>query len=214
MRIPQIADRVKEAPTQAARAVFGGIGQLLLVADRIKSRAAEPDLMEPDSGPRQARAGRPGPVPAAPDETRWRSLDKTGNVRLLGAEDQADDETGPAAASVADAVGPAEPEEAEPEPSSPVGEPESLASEAEPEAKDDDLALPLPLPNYDDLSLPSLRARLRNLGRDQLRVLIAYEQANAGREAVLIMFERRIAKLDQAGRTPLAERHPQQSRTP
>ena len=43
MRIPQqVSERVKEAPAQALRAVFSGIGQVLLVADRIKSRAAEP----------------------------------------------------------------------------------------------------------------------------------------------------------------------------
>ena len=44
MRIPQqVSERVKEAPAQALRAVFSGIGQVLLVADRIKSRAAEPE---------------------------------------------------------------------------------------------------------------------------------------------------------------------------
>ena len=52
------------------------------------------------------------------------------------------------------------------------------------------------MPNYDDLSVASLRARLRNLDSDQVRVLLEYEKANAGRAAVLTMFERRIAKLE------------------
>ena len=29
MRIPQVTDRIKEAPARALRAVFAGIGQLL-----------------------------------------------------------------------------------------------------------------------------------------------------------------------------------------
>jgi hypothetical protein len=84
MRMPQqVSERVKEAPAQALRAVFSGIGQVLLVADRIKSRAAEPDRAP--SGPAE-----PAPQPTATtvrDETRWRSLDETGNVRLIPGED-------------------------------------------------------------------------------------------------------------------------------
>jgi hypothetical protein len=52
-----------------------------------------------------------------------------------------------------------------------------------------------PLPNYDELSIASLRARLRNLDVTQLRQLIEYESAHAGRADVITMFERRIAKL-------------------
>jgi hypothetical protein len=53
----------------------------------------------------------------------------------------------------------------------------------------------LPVPNYDELSLPSLRARLRTLSADQLRVLVRYERAHSGRPDILAMFERRLAKL-------------------
>ena len=52
------------------------------------------------------------------------------------------------------------------------------------------------MPNYDDLTLASLRARLRNLDQSQVRVLLDYEKAHAGRPDVLTMFERRIAKLE------------------
>ncbi len=55
------------------------------------------------------------------------------------------------------------------------------------------------MPGYDDLSLPSLRARLRNLDAAQLRLLVEYEKANAGRQDVVMMFERRIAKLEAVG---------------
>ena len=53
----------------------------------------------------------------------------------------------------------------------------------------------LPVPSYDELSLPSLRARLRSLDADQLRVLVQYERSHAGRADVVAMFERRLAKL-------------------
>jgi hypothetical protein len=183
MRIPQqVTERVKEAPAQALRAVFSGIGQVLLVADRLKTRATEPD-----------RAPAPAGQDGAPrDETRWRSLDETGNVRLLSetAAPASPAATEPAAAAeLADAAGPGSAADA-----GPAATPESAAS-AGPAAAGP--AQPdLPVPNYDDLSVASLRARLRNLDLSQVRVLLEYEKDHAGRAAVLTMFERRIAKLE------------------
>jgi hypothetical protein len=86
MRISQqVAERVKEAPAQALRTVFSGIGQVLLVADRIKNRAAEPERAQPAAAAPRTQAS-PGQG-VAKDENRWRSLDETGNVRLLSDED-------------------------------------------------------------------------------------------------------------------------------
>jgi hypothetical protein len=172
MRIPpQVTERVKEAPAQALRAVFSGIGQVLLVADRIKSRATEPDRPRPASADPQAPS-RPGAATDVRDETRWRSLDETGNVRLLS------DEEAP----------PAEPANAE----TPAAEP-ARQTTAEPPVPAE---ASLPVPNYDSLTIASLRARLRNLDQSQVQVLFDYEKANAGRADVLTMFERRIAKLE------------------
>jgi hypothetical protein len=196
MRIPQVTDRMKEAPTQALRAVFAGIGQLLLVADRIKNREQERAAAESASAERGEPASKPAPAAAASPDTRWRSLDKTGNVRLLGAEDLADGQPDPdktagsghspqtAADAAADAAsGP----EAQAAPEPPAAEPESAA------------ALPAfaeAWPSYDGLAVASLRARMRGLDQAQLRALVEYEQANANRETVVTMFERRIAKLE------------------
>jgi hypothetical protein len=53
-----------------------------------------------------------------------------------------------------------------------------------------------PIPNYEQLSLASLRARLRGLTLVQVRELIVYERAHAGRQDVIAMYERRVAKLE------------------
>ncbi|MGH3190165.1 MAG: hypothetical protein ACRDOL_23435, partial [Streptosporangiaceae bacterium] len=53
-----------------------------------------------------------------------------------------------------------------------------------------------PLPNFDELSVPSLRARLRNLDIARVRQMLEYEQTHAARPEVITMFERRIAKLE------------------
>jgi hypothetical protein len=53
-----------------------------------------------------------------------------------------------------------------------------------------------PLPNYDQLTIASLRARLRNLSLDQVKALITYEQGHENRADVIVMFERRLTKLE------------------
>jgi hypothetical protein len=57
----------------------------------------------------------------------------------------------------------------------------------------------LPVPSYDSLSVPSLRARLRSLDATQVGLLAEYERSHAGRADVVAMFERRIAKLAASG---------------
>ena len=40
MPLPQVNDRLKEIPAQALRTLFATVGQLLLVADRLRAKAA------------------------------------------------------------------------------------------------------------------------------------------------------------------------------
>jgi hypothetical protein len=219
MHIPQqVSDRVKEAPAQALRAVFAGIGQVLLTADRVRSRAAEyqrarAEAAQANQAPQEAQPAQPRQdrPPAARGETRWRSLDETGNVRLLSRDEYHEPDV-PAEAALSEAepapaaeATPAEPARAAeatyPEPeAATAGAPEPAAAEAAAgaptEQPPDERLIVLPVPNYDGLTVPSLRARLRNLDPAQLRALIDYEKANAGRADVLTMFERRIAKLE------------------
>ena len=53
----------------------------------------------------------------------------------------------------------------------------------------------LPLANYDELSVASLRARLRNLTNDDLTQLMAYEKAHQDRPEVIKMFQNRLVKM-------------------
>ena len=104
MPLPQVNDRLKEIPAQALRTVFATIGQFLLAADRLRARAAEqlsgsggaaaapPAQQAPAEAPR-VKPAAPRPAPAQDAETtRWRSLDKTGNVRLLDGDEEQDEE--------------------------------------------------------------------------------------------------------------------------
>jgi hypothetical protein len=169
-----------------------------------------------------AEAEAPTKPTKPPKRQSTRDLDKTGNVRLLsgeadstvldaaapeaavaaeppGAAAQPADVAAEAAAAAAEPTGAAAqptdvaepaaaaaPETAAPEPASAA----DTVSVAEPAAAD------APLANYDELSVASLRARLRNLDVAQVRQLAEYERAHAARADVLIMFERRIAKLE------------------
>jgi hypothetical protein len=52
-----------------------------------------------------------------------------------------------------------------------------------------------PIPGYDNLSVASLRARLRGLDAAGVQALLDYEKANARRDDVITMFERRLSKI-------------------
>lgn len=312
MRLPDATDQIRLAPVRALRAVFSGVGQLLLATDRLReddARAAqepgehqpgtraswdgrlsssvrlispsgmpvegsgsargatpEPARRKPSpagrrSGtrgrkaeaagrraeraaggkidrastgrtggqPKQAgqsgrsAAGRAQPADAkrvtgakaanagsgrrsargkhAAEPSRFRSLDLTGNVRMLSGQDVADLASDRVDRSTADAL-PLPPSAADL--AEGTGTPSwsdaalSWSSLSAGTASSPELSPPLdelPISGYDDLSLPSLRARLRSLGTAELRYLLAHERSHANREDVVTMFERRIAKL-------------------
>lgn len=60
----------------------------------------------------------------------------------------------------------------------------------------------LPLPDYDHMTLGSLRGRLRSLDMRQLVQLRAYEKSKADRLPVVTMLDNRIAKLSSGEATP------------
>jgi hypothetical protein len=208
-------DKLKAAPVQALRAVFSGVGQLFLAADKIKTQAQERTAdathaiaarqaasRRPRSQPRRTGLTRSGPVSAAQAraDSRWRSLDKTGNVRLLTPEELAgelhdDVRNGRTAAALE-----AEPAAAQPAEHRAATEPAAVHQPAAQQAAGrHGEPSGLPIANYDMLSLPSLRARLRSLDVDQLALLTDYERAHAARADVLSMFENRVVKLRAGG---------------
>jgi hypothetical protein len=207
MRFPQATERIKEAPAHALRAVFAGIGQLLLVTDRIRRR---PSAQDSDSAQRPAVAppAEASPPASAPvGQEKRRSPDQTGNVRVLTEPGKEADvvpepEPEPAAAAADLAAQPEAAAAAEPAAVVPAPEPGPVTAAPVPEAAvaaeaavSEAVSGP-PLPSYDDLSIASLRARMRGLDVTHLRALVAYERAHAGRADVIAMFERRVAKLE------------------
>ena len=79
----------------------------------------------------------------------------------------------------------------------PAVEPETVVAETvTPETVTPETSAALPLANYDESTVASLRARLRNLSAEQLTQLIEYEKGHAARADVISMFERRIAKIE------------------
>jgi len=81
-----------------------------------------------------------------------------------------------------------------------VGAPGAVADEVEqiaetlhveaPDRRDD-----LPIPDFDNISIGALRARLRSLSVEELVVLREWEQAHANRLNVITTLDNRIAKL-------------------
>jgi hypothetical protein len=258
MRVPQVSERIKEAPAQALRGVFAGIGQLLLITDKIKNKAPADRDVPRARAPQAAKtvtdttvtsptdqaapAADAESAPAAATETATAEAAATEAAAAEAAPAKAAATRRPAAkpATPKPAAKPATPKPAakpatarpaakaaattrhpaaEPAGAEPAGQapkrskPQSSrdldktgnvrllgdeaggsAPAADPVSAAADAAPPLP--NYDELSVASLRARLRNLDVAQVRRLADYERAHAARDDVLVMFERRIAKLE------------------
>jgi hypothetical protein len=60
-------------------------------------------------------------------------------------------------------------------------------------------AADLPLPDFDHMSAPQLRGRLRKLDRVQLVQLLDYERAHADRVGIILLLENRLTKTLAAG---------------
>lgn len=209
-----VTERMRLASVRALRGAFGGVGQLLMAADRLRTEAesdleradsnraqrprggwanggrhdiaSQPERRRADQGVRGDRHGRTGgaAVPQRPPEVSRKPAASRKPTARHGAAGAAPkrppwrppfDATGNVrlltSEELAEAAKPAQPSAEPAQPSPP------------------------PIPGYSDLSLASLRARLRYLSADQLRELVDFEKSHANRAEVLTLFERRIAKL-------------------
>jgi len=245
MRVPQVSERIKEAPAQALRGVFAGIGQLLLVTDKLRNKtpagAGVPRTRTPDAAesaaaapttPTAPAAAEPAAADSSPDSAAAPEaakpeaakpdvvvVEQPAAAEAVGAEPAAAE--APAATAVAADPAVTEPVAAKPAPAK-AARTTARKAEKKPQARDFDKTgnvrllagqedaeaaasdvpavpaetTPPPLPNYDELSIASLRARLRNLDVPQLKQIADYERSHAGRAEVIAMFERRAAKLE------------------
>ena len=267
MPIPQVTDRIKEAPAVALRAVFAGIGQLLMAVDKIRAQmqeqatstapgqqrpgAAQPPPGQADgagnvtvpreratpatkpgagpggtkpgaatkpaagtkpaareksgAGPKPAAGAKPaaGTKPAAEAKPAAGTKPAAGAKPGAGAAKSAG--TKPATATAKPAAG-TKPDAAAAKlaagtkPSAPAKPASASAAAREPAAAKPAPsaagAPAAPIPGYDDLSVASLRARLRGLDAAGVQALLDYEKANARRDDVITMFERRLSKIE------------------
>lgn len=63
------------------------------------------------------------------------------------------------------------------------------------------MAEQLPLPDYDELPLGTLRHRMRALNEDEIRALLDHERGHAARAPVIVLLTSRLDELRQ-GATP------------
>ena len=262
MPIPQVTDRIKEAPAVALRAVFAGIGQLLMAVDKVRAQMQEqaasstapgqqrPGAAQPPRGQADGtsnvtvlreRATKPpagtkpaaGAKPAAGPKSSAGLKSAAGPKLGTGAAKSAGAKPASGAAKPAAAAATVKPATEKPA-ARPAGSPAKPAAGTKPGAaakpaagvKPPASAKPLasakpasastaapepaaakpapsaagvqaaPIPGYDDLSVASLRARLRGLDAAGVQALLDYERANARRGDVITMFERRLSKIE------------------
>lgn len=172
MRLPTVNERLKEAPAHALRAAFAGIGQLLLVGDKLRKKASEQDSGADSSSPATPPAADQAATPTSADQA-----------------------TSPAAAAAAAAQAPAPTTTAATAaaPSATAAGSSATAAGGPATARPTGKA---PIQGYEHLTMPSLRARLRGMSIAQVRALVDYERAHRGRQELILMYERRIEKLE------------------
>jgi outer membrane biosynthesis protein TonB len=208
MRVPQVSERVKEAPAQALRAMFAGIGQLLAASDKLRgksatdeaaaeAKAAAPETVTPETvTPETVTPETVTPETATPETVTPETVTpETVTPETVTPETVTPETVTPETVTPETVT----PEAVTPETVTPEttggGHVKLVPGDAAPAAAPAASTGEPPLPNYDDLTIASLRARLRNLSADQLAQLIDYEKSHANRADVIQMFERRIAKL-------------------
>jgi hypothetical protein len=176
MSVPQM----KEGPASMLRAMFAGFGSLLSVMDKVRAKPAA-------EAPADAEATTAATTPA-PEDTAAPEPEATADPAAVAAQAAVEPETAvaPEPAAPAGPVASAGPE------TSAVAGPAAAGAEA---SAGSETSSALPLANYDELSVASLRARLRNLSNDDLTLLMTYERAHQDRPEVIKMFQNRLIKM-------------------
>jgi hypothetical protein len=211
-----LSDRIrKEAKEVRAAGVGPTLGRLRDDAGRLVGKVADrvggPPRVPPRTGTAATRPGAATTRPDRPDVAAPRAAaPPTTSAPAKPAVDKAAD-TAPPAKPTTKPSGKAEPAGTTKPATKPAGKAGAKAkpatkatakpsgSAAGRKAADAPKASELPITDYDDRSVPSLRSRLRGLSADQVAQLRDYERAHAKRPDVLRMYDNRIDKLKAGG---------------
>ncbi len=175
------APQTKEGPASSMlRAMFAGFGSLMSVMDRVRNK---PPAEAPADAEAPAAAATPAPGDTAAAEDT--ATPETVVAETVTQETVAPETVAPETVAAPEATATVAPETS--------AAPEASAGPATSAATEPSGALPLA--NYDELTVASLRARLRNLTNDDLNQLMAYEKAHQDRPEVIKMFQNRLIKM-------------------
>jgi cytoskeletal protein RodZ len=185
------APQMKERPASVLRAMFAGFGSLMSVMDKMRSKPAAEAPTGAEASAPQTPVAPAAVAPAAEPAVAEPVVAEPVVAEPVVAEATVEADTTPKPDTTAEPVAvAAEPVVVAPES---VTEPETTTkAEA---AAEPGVAAALPLANYDELTVASLRARLRNLSNDDINQLVAYEQAHQNRPEVIKMFNNRLIKM-------------------
>jgi hypothetical protein len=172
------------------------------VIDRVVDKVTGQEELAPEAETPVARPPRRvnNSLAAEPEFALGKPAPSPNNVTNIAPEPFIEAE--PVVIAIVEPVPEAEPVPAPmPEPAAePAPEPAATAKPAAKAPKPEPVAADaLPVPSYDELTLASMRARLRGLNTEQVSLLRDYEQANAARADFIRMFVNRLAKLEEQG---------------
>jgi hypothetical protein len=165
-------EQARDLPRLALELPVTAVSQALQASMRVQQKVTELAI----KGDRVLGVG-----PPIEDEPAWATFDEDLPPRRNGRDrDEPATVTTLRPADPNASPGPADPGSVDPEPA-----PATAAAPA-----DDG---PGVLPGYAGLTIPQLRSRLRHLGADDLRELLAWEQAHGDRPPYVTMLSNRIA---------------------
>lgn len=217
VRLPESGDPIRLAPLRALRAVFSGVGQLVLATDRLRAADAAEQAQQGAADQQDSltswnvrlssavRLIPPGATADSDAKEATRSgrtkTSKTTRTRSAKANKSGTSGSGRRSGRAKNLVEPSQFRSLDLTGNvrmlsdNDIADLAADARERTMSMRPDDPEPANLLANYDGLSLPSLRARLRHLDAAELAVLLAYERSHANRADVVTMFERRIDKL-------------------
>jgi len=181
--VATVVEQARDLPRLALELPVTAVSQALQASMRVQQKVTELAI----KGDRVLGVG-----PPIEDEPAWATFDDVAPARRNGRTgDEPTKVTTLRSVDLFAAPGPVEPEPvaaAEPEPPAPApGATTPPAPTPDPEHG------PQVLPGYGSLTIPQLRGKLRHLGVDDLRALLAWEQAHGDRPPYVTMLSNRIA---------------------